>query len=276
VEYAANGPVRLAFEVDGQGPPLLLVHGLGYCRAGWGPAADMLAEHFRVIRFDNRGVGDSDKPRGPYTVGVLAHDALAVLDAAQVDRAHVVGVSLGGLVAQTLAAAEPDRVDHLVLVASTQGGIHSHGVPHASLRLMAEAPALEHEELLRRLVVNALSPRTLSERPDLVEEVMAYRRRHAPHLGPWLSQAAAGAWFGLVGRRAPVEAPTLVLHGRDDEVMDVRNGEILAGGIPGARLVVVEDAGHLLFWEEPERFVAEVVAFCGAAGEARLGRAAEA
>ena len=149
----------------------------------------------------------------PYTVGALTHDALAVLDAAGVDRAHVVGVSLGGLVAQTLAAIEPARVDHLVLVGSTQGGIHSHGVPAASLRLMAEAPALEHEELLRRLVVNALSPRTLAERPALVEEILAYRRLHAPNLGPWLSQAAAGAWFGLVGRRSPVQAPTLVLHG---------------------------------------------------------------
>lgn len=273
MEYAQNGSVRLAFEVDGQGPPLLLIHGLGYCRAGWGPAAERLAETFRVIRFDNRGVGDSDKPRGPYTVGTLTHDALAVLDAAGVDRAHVVGVSLGGLVAQTLAAIESARVDHLVLVGSTQGGIHSHGVPAASLRLMAEAPALEHEELLRRLVVNALSPRTLAERPDLVEEILAYRRRHAPNLGSWLSQAAAGAWFGLLGRRSPVDAPTLVLHGDSDEVMDVRNGEVLARGIPGARLVVFEDAGHLLFWEEPDRFVAEVTAFCGAAAERRRRRA---
>jgi pimeloyl-ACP methyl ester carboxylesterase len=273
VEYALNGSVRLAFEVDGHGPPLLLIHGLGYCRAGWGPAAERLAEDFRVIRFDNRGVGDSDKPRGPYTVGTLTSDALAVLDAAGVDRAHVVGVSLGGLVAQTLAAIEPARVDHLVLVGSTQGGIHSHGVPAASLRLMAEAPALDHEELLRRLVVNALSPRTLAERPALVEEILAYRRRHAPNLGPWLSQAAAGAWFGLLGRRSPVHAPTLVLHGDSDEVMDVRNGEVLARGIPGARLVVFEDAGHLLFWEQPDRFVAEVTAFCGAAAEQRRRRA---
>ncbi len=265
MRYAHNGSVRLAFEVDGDGPPLLLVHGLGYCRAGWGPAALLLAERFRVVRFDNRGVGDSDAPRGPYSVGSMTRDALAVLDAAGLDRAHVLGVSLGGLVAQTLAVAEPGRVDRLVLVGSTQGGIHSHGVPHASLRLMTEAAALERDELLRRLVANALSARTLAERPELVEEILAYRYRHPPHLGPWLSQAAAGAWFGLVGRHHLITAPTLVLHGADDEVMDPRNGEVLAGGIPGARLVVVEDTGHLLFWEQPERFVAEVVGFCDGA-----------
>jgi 3-oxoadipate enol-lactonase len=265
VRYAVNGTVRLAFDVDGDGPPLLLIHGLGYCREGWGPAAALLAKHFRVIRFDNRGAGDSDAPRGPYSVGHLTRDALAVMDAASVERAHVVGVSLGGLVAQMLAAATPDRVERLVLVGTTPGGIHSHGVPGPSLRLLTEAPALEREELLRRLVANALSPHTLSERPDLVEEILAYRRRRAPRLGPWLSQAAAGAWFGLAGRRQPISLPTLILHGSDDAVMDIRNGELLKRGIPGADLVVFQNTGHLLFWEEPERFADTVTEFCAAA-----------
>ncbi len=109
-----------------------------------------------------------------------------------------------------------------------------------------------------------------------MKEIVAYRRQHAPQLGPWLSQAAAGAWFGLVGRRSPVLAPTLILHGDADEVMDVRNGEVLARGIPGAKLVVFEDAGHLLFWEDPDRFVAEVTAFCTAADETPLLRPVEA
>ena len=271
MQHATNGSVRLAFEVEGDGSPLLLVHGLGYCREGWGSALPLLLEHFRVIRFDNRGVGDSDAPRGPYSVRMLAADALAVLDAAEVERAHVLGVSLGGLVAQTLAVTAPDRVDKLVLVGSTPGGFHSHGVPGPSLRLMTEAPALEREELLRRLVLNALAPETASRRPELVEEILAYRRRRAPHLSAWLSQAAAGAWFGLHGRREAISAPTLVLHGAGDAVMDPRNGELLAQGIPGAEHIVFADAGHLLFWEEPERFAAAVAAFC--ADEAGLRRA---
>ncbi len=264
VRHALNGTVRLAFEEEGDGPPLLLVHGLAYCRLGWGPAAALLAERFRVVRFDNRGVGDSDVPRGPYSVGLLASDAVAVLDAAGVERASVVGVSLGGLVAQALAASYPERVERLVLVGSTRGGIGSHGPPHPSLLLLAQAPALERDELLRRLVANALSPRTLADRPELLEEILAYRRRRAPRLGAWLSQAAAGAWFGLAGRAGSIAAPTLVLHGGADSVMDVRNGRLLASSIPGAELLVFEDAGHLLFWEEPERFVAAVRNFCGA------------
>jgi 3-oxoadipate enol-lactonase len=264
LRYAVNGTVRLAYEVEGDGPPLLLVHGLAYCRLGWGPAAALLAGRFRVVRFDNRGVGDSDAPRGPYSVGALAADALAVLDAAGIERTSVVGVSLGGLVAQALAGSHPERVERLVLVGSTPGGLGSHGPPPASLLLLTQAPALQHDELLRRLVSNALSPRTLAERPALLEEILAYRRRRAPRLGPWLSQAAAGAWFGIVGRAGSIAAPTLVLHGGADCVMDPRNGELLARGIPHAELQVFEDAGHLLFWEEPARFATAVADFCGA------------
>jgi 3-oxoadipate enol-lactonase len=196
---------------------------------------------------------------------MLAADALAVMDAAGEERAHVLGMSLGGLVAQTIAVTAPERVDRLVLAASTPGGFHSHGVPGPSLRLLSEAPALERDELLRRLVLNALSPATAVRRPGLVEEILAYRRRRAPHLGPWLSQAAAGAWFGLHGRRDVIRVPTLVLHGADDEVMDPRNGELLARGIPGAEYVLFEGAGHLLFWEEPERFAAAIGSFCAGA-----------
>ena len=268
MRVASNRGVRLAYELEGDGPPLLLIHGLAYCRDGWGPAAALLAERFTVVRFDNRGIGDSDAPKGPYSVRMLCGDALAVLDDAGIARASIVGVSLGGLVAQTVATTAPERVERLVLVGSTPGGFRSHGIPAPSLKLLTEAPALEHEELLRRAVVNALSERTLATRPELVDEIMAYRRRRAPHLGSWLSQAAAGAWFGLVGRRDAISAPTLVLHGADDRVMDPRNGELLARGIPGATLRLFENAGHLLFWEEPAEFAAAVTAFCGAAADA--------
>ena len=259
--FASNGSVRIAYTDEGDGPPLLLVHGLAYCREGWGPAYDRLAETYRLISFDNRGVGESDAPRGPYTVASLTGDAIAVLDAAGVDRVHVVGMSLGSLVGQTLAAESPERVDRLVLVGSTPGGWRAHPIPRPFLLLLLQAPALEREELLRRLVENGLSPRTLAERPELVETILGYRRRRAPALGPWLSQAAAGAWFGVLGRPGPIVAPTLVIHGSDDTVIDPRNALLLERSIPGAELEIFEDTGHLLFWEEPDRFVATVQRF---------------
>jgi pimeloyl-ACP methyl ester carboxylesterase len=259
--FATNGSVRLAYTVEGEGPPLLLVHGLAYCREGWGPVKARLAETHRLITFDNRGVGESDAPRGPYTVASLTADAVAVLDAAEVDRAHVVGMSLGSLVAQTLAAGSPDRVDRLVLVGSTPGGWRAHPIPRPFLLLLLQAAALDREDLLRRLVENGLSPRTLAGQPELVEEILAYRRRRAPALGPWLSQAAAGAWFGVLGSPGPIAAPTLVIHGADDKVIDPRNASLLARSIPGAELEIFEDAGHLLFWEQADRFGATVERF---------------
>src|SRR5438067_11163400 len=112
---ARNGDVRIAYEARGNGEPVLLVHGLAYDRRGWGPLPRLLEEDFRVLLVDNRGVGESDAPPGPYTVEQLAEDAVAVLDAAGLEQAHILGVSLGGFVAQEIALSRPERVDKLVL-----------------------------------------------------------------------------------------------------------------------------------------------------------------
>ena len=120
---------RIAWERHGAGEPLLLVHGLGYARWGWEPVLPGLAERFDVLLFDNRGIGESDAPPGPYTVAELAGDAVAVLDEAGVERAHVVGTSLGGMVAQELALAHPGRVDRLVLACTTPGGPQAFPLP---------------------------------------------------------------------------------------------------------------------------------------------------
>ena len=126
---------------------------------------------FEVISFDNRGIGDSDVPPGPYTVADMATDAVRVLDEAGVERAHVVGTSLGGMVAQELALAFPERVDRLVLACTTPGGPRSHPMPAVTVALMAEAAALEPAVALRRFVENALAPATVAQaararRPD--------------------------------------------------------------------------------------------------------------
>lgn len=250
--------VRIAYAVEGDGQPLLLVHGLGYDSAGWGPLLPLLRERFTVVRFDNRGTGESEASRLPFTVRSLARDAAAVLAAAELDRAHVLGISLGGLVAQELAASSPQLVGRLVLAGTTPGGPRSFGPPKPLLRLFAQAPTLPRDELLRRLVVNALGP---GAPPELVGEIFDYRRAAAPRLSPWLAQAAAGAWFGVTGRSSAIGAPTLVVHGSADNVVDPRNGRLLADGIPGARFVAFVDAGHLLYWEQPQRFASVVGGF---------------
>jgi 3-oxoadipate enol-lactonase len=252
---ARNGEVEIAYELLGSGPPLLLIQGLGYGGRGWGPLLGLLAEDFTVAAFDNRGFGASDVPSGPYSVGELAEDARAVLDAAGLERAHVIGASLGGMVAQELALAHPERIDRLVLACTTPGGLASYPMPAPTVSLMLEAPTMPPDVALRRFVENALGDGASEE---LVEQIVAYRTANPPDLGGWQAQAAAGATHDALDRIGGIEAPTLVIHGTEDSVVDPRNADLLADRIPGARIELLPGCGHLPFWEEPERFASPI------------------
>jgi pimeloyl-ACP methyl ester carboxylesterase len=251
--------MRIAWESQGAGAPLLLVQGLGYTRAGWGPARDRLAQRYRVVSYDNRGIGESDVPPGPYTVEQMAGDALQVLDEAGIERAHVVSASLGGMIAQHLAAHHPERVDRLVLACTHPGVEDGHPMPQVTVDLFAQAPMMEPQVALRRFVDNSLGA---SPPPGLADEVYAYRLANPPDMNGWLSQAAAGTTFEGVDL-ARIEAPTLVVTGTHDNVIDCRNSELLADRIPDARLERLEGAGHLFFWERSDDFVRLVEEFLG-------------
>jgi pimeloyl-ACP methyl ester carboxylesterase len=250
--------MRIAWEESGEGPALLLVHGLGYTRQGWGPARELLAGSFRVVAFDNRGIGESEVPPGPYTVEQLAGDALQVLDEAGIERAHVLGTSLGGFVAQEIAARAPGRVDKLVLACTMPGGPKSFPIPQPTLELMARMGTMPADEALRAFVVNALGD---APADGLVDEIYAYRLAHQPPLDGWQAQAAAGAAFDGFDRLGDIRAPTLVLTGLEDKVVDPRNVQLLNDGIAGSRVELFPGGGHLFFWEQPERFAAVVTEF---------------
>ena len=250
---ALNSEVRLAYEVRGAGDPLLFVHGLGYDRFGWGPLPELLARDFTVVLFDNRGVGDSDVPEGPYAVSQLAAYAVAVLDSAGIESSHVFGVSLGGYVAQELALTYPERVRRLVLCSTAPGGTRSHPMPAAGLEAFGRFPTMEREAGLRLMVENSLGAHGVRERPELVEEIYRYRLERGPTLAGWQAQAYAGATFDAYDRVPSIIAPTLVLQGGADNVVDPRNAELLGELIPGAQVVTIPDRGHLMMWEEAER-----------------------
>jgi pimeloyl-ACP methyl ester carboxylesterase len=254
--------IRIAWERRGSGPPLLLIHGLGYARWGWEPVVDGLAEAHEVVLFDNRGVGGSDAPLGPYSSRQLAEDTVAVLDAAGLERAHVLGTSLGGMVALQVALDSPDRVDRLVLACTTPGGPSAAPMPEQTVRLLQESPSLPRDVAMRRGVENALAP---GADPAMIDRIMEHRLETAQPLAAWLAQAAAGASFDVWDRVADIAAPTLVLTGDLDVVVDPRNSELLAQRIPDARLELFPGAGHLFFWEQPDRFVEVVKEFLRAA-----------
>jgi 3-oxoadipate enol-lactonase len=257
VQHATNGGVRIAYETRGAGEPLLLMQGLGYGRWGWEPLVEPLAADFRVLFYDNRGIGESDVPAGPYTARQLAEDAVAVLDAAEAERADVVGTSLGGMAAQELALGFPERVRRLVLACTTPGGLGAHPMPQQTVGLMLAAPTMPPEVALRRFVENALAPGAPEE---LVERIYALRLANPFDPKGWHAQAAAGVAFDALDRVSAIQAPTLVVTGTEDVVVDPRNSELLAERIPAARLERVP-GGHLFFWEDPARFVTLVKEF---------------
>jgi 3-oxoadipate enol-lactonase len=248
--------VRIAWEERGSGRTLLLIQGLGYARWSWDPIVPGLAQRYRVVFFDNRGIGGSDKPAGPYTAREMAGDALQVLDEAGIERAHVLGASLGGMIAQQLAVAAPERVDKLVLCCTTPGGAASVPMPDVTVQLFAEAGSLPPEVALRRFVENALAP---GAQPELVEELYRRRLENPPDPVGWPAQAAAGMSFA--GVDGAIEAPTLLVTGTEDNVVDPRNTDVLAERLPGARVERLPGTGHLFFWEQPDAVVRIVTEF---------------
>ena len=248
--------MRISWQDAGTGAPLLLIQGLGYGAWGWDPVVPGLAERFRVLSFDNRGSGGSEAPPGPYTAAEMAQDALEVLDEAGVERAHVVGASLGGMIAQELAVAHPERVDRLVLCCTTPGGAGAVPMPEVTVRLFGEAASLEPHVALRRFVENALAP----GQDAVAAELFRRRLENPPDPVGWQGQAAAGTTFAGVDL-ARVQAPTLVVHGTADNVVDPANAALLAARLGGARVELLAGAGHMLFWERPAEFVRVVSEF---------------
>jgi 3-oxoadipate enol-lactonase len=265
--YARNGDQRIAYELRRRRgavrrrPWLVLIHGLGMDRSGWAPVVDGLRRRFRLVLIDNRGSGRSRGGREPFQIADMARDVVAVLDHAGIKRAHVVGASLGGMVAQELAVRYPERVERLVLVGTTPGWPFAYPMPAPSVELLAARRYLPRGVALRRNVENALSPETVERSPRLVKRLVRHHRKRPVDPDAWSAQMSAGA--GYVGNldQTRIRAHTLVLHGTEDRVVDPRNAWLLADRIPHSQLVAMPGLGHLLWWEDPDSFVAQVTSF---------------
>jgi pimeloyl-ACP methyl ester carboxylesterase len=148
-----------------------------------------------------------------------------------------------------------------VLTSTTPGGVDAYPIPAQTLRLLMAAPTMPWDKALRRFVENALAPATVAGRPELVARIYERRLTNPLDLAGWQAQAAAGTTFDAYARVSEIKAPTLVLHGTDDNVVDVRNADLLAELIPGARVELLPGAGHLFYWEQPDWFVDRVRGF---------------
>jgi pimeloyl-ACP methyl ester carboxylesterase len=251
--FARNGTVTLHWESFGEGPAVLLIAGQGMTVEGWWATTPVLAESFRVIAFDHRDTGRSSRVRWNYTVAQMADDALAVLDAAGEQRAHVYGISLGSLVAQEVALRHPDRVQALVLGASSAGGWGAYKPSASSFAqtFLVRAGFMGPEEAGWAAVPYTYAEKTRRSHPERIAADVAHRTSSPPEPLGYLHQAAAVASHDAYARLNQMVAPTLVVHGEEDIFVPPANALVLAERIPGAHLRLWPEAGHMYTIDEP-------------------------
>jgi len=265
--------VELYWEEHGRGDPLLLIMGLAADSLAWMFQLPAFSEHYRTIVFDNRGVGRSGKPSGPYTISQMADDAAAVLDAAEADRAHVVGVSMGGMIAQELALRHPERVRKLVLActyARPDAGVEqqlasslaffggSRG-PDGALNVdLSKVDPMAFFQHLLPTVFNAAF--IMTELPKLMQ-VFAGALQYGFSMDAILAQVGATQTHDTVDRLDRITAPTLVLTGDSDLLIPPTCSDTLASRIRRAKITKVSGGSHGFNFETPDVFNRAVLDF---------------
>jgi pimeloyl-ACP methyl ester carboxylesterase len=248
-----NG-IDLNYIEVGAGDPLLLIMGFGGDHLAWGFQTPVFAERFRVIAFDNRGAGQSDVPDVAYTTRMMADDAAGLLDVLGVERAHVLGVSMGGMIAQELTLSHPQRVRSLQLHCTLARPDRYMDALIESWRTVRTK--VTPEEWMRIVALWLFSPTTYVERPEFVEAVIqtGIANPHPFTLTGFLRQGDAVRSHDTLARIGTLRAPTLVSVAEDDILVPPRFSRALAAAVPNAQLRVIDRAGHCFFWERPDVF----------------------
>jgi pimeloyl-ACP methyl ester carboxylesterase len=228
-----------------------MITGLGLSGGAWWRTVPVLARGFQVITFDSRGLGRS-RGAPAYTTEAMADDAVSVLDAAALASAHVYGFSLGGMVAQQLVLRHPERVRSLVLGATQPGGPRAIRAGREVVRFFGGRASMRAEDAARASVPFNYGPRCIREHPERIDEDIARRLEHGFDAAAYRGQLLAASLHNAYSRLNRIAVPTLVVHGRQDRVIPFRNAEIMAARIPRARLLLLEESGHLYTTEEPD------------------------
>jgi pimeloyl-ACP methyl ester carboxylesterase len=247
--FALNQGVKIYWDEVGTGEPLLLIMGLGYTSDAWHRSRPVLSTKYRTIAFDNRGVGRSDQPPGPYSIALMAADAAAVLDAAGVDSAHVFGISMGGMIAQEFVLQYPRRVRSLILGCTAAGGMTAVRSEPAAAQMLMSRGGMTPEQAAQAAVPFIYYPATSKK---LIEEDLEVRRPWFPRPESYIAQLQGVIAFESYSRLSEIHAPTLVIHGESDRLIPVGNGKLIAEKIPGAKLVLLAEASHIFTTDQPE------------------------
>jgi pimeloyl-ACP methyl ester carboxylesterase len=242
------------YERAGSGEPLLLIQGMSGTHVAWGRQfREALEESFDVVAFDNRGIGLSGPVEGPFTIVEMAEDTAGLMEELGLESAHVAGISMGGMIAQELALAEPGRLRSLTLGCTYCGGPGSQLMPQENVeKLAAGMMSGDRDKAIRASYEVNLSPAFRADED-------AYAAFHEMAISVPARKATielqVQAIFGhdTSGRLGEIATPTLIVHGTEDGVLPFPNGEQIASLMPAARFERLEDVGHMFWWEQPQR-----------------------
>jgi 3-oxoadipate enol-lactonase len=255
----AAGSLQLNYDSAGDGSAVVLTHGLGGDLGYWDATVDALAGHHRVLRWDVRGCGQSDAPPGPYSPELFADDLRHLLDALAVQRAHLIGISMGGVISQSFALRHPERVTSLVLVSTS-----SEVGPQATANWQKLANRIEQHGFDPRTAdaSRSVAPAFAAAHPEILEQLKEQTLRNQPIA--YAAAARAMSDYNFTAQLAAVTAPTLILQGLNDQLTPPGGSVKLRRALSRAHLVMLPGAGHNIPIEQPGTFHAAVAAFLGA------------
>jgi 3-oxoadipate enol-lactonase len=252
MSIARINDVELSYEIRGDGAPLVMIHGAqGDSTMFAGLAASFADEHFRVLTFDQRGSGLSEKPDMQYGIPMLADDTAALMDHVGFDAAHVVGVSMGGMIAQEFALRYPRKTRSLVLGCTTPGGSNAVRIGGSAFEAAYSTRPMSAEARGRALAEAAFTKNYVEAHPELIPAMIEARRRRPIDPIAFKHRLDAAMHHDTWARLPDISCPTLVITGKQDALISWENSRLLAERIPGATLVVLDPAGHCFWLEQP-------------------------
>ncbi len=248
--------IQIYYEVHGRGFPLLMIMGLGANVDWWDPRMiQELSKNFKLVMFDNRGAGRTDVSDRRYTVKLFADDTTGLMDALGIPRAHTIGVSMGGMIAQELVLNYPEKVEKLILCSTFYGGTKAVLASQEVLGMLsADRSAFSPEEIARMTIPLIFTEDFIKKNPDFVELSIQQILRAPISNEAFTRQLNAIMEFDAHDRLPQIRASTLILHGKRDILVPSQNGSVLAEAIPNAKLVYFENSAHGLV-EEMEKVI---------------------
>ena len=257
--------MEIYYEVHGpdEAPPLVLIGGWASYLWIWFRQIPVLKERYRCVVFDNRGAGRSSKPDYTYTSEMFADDTVGLMEALDIDNAHILGISMGGIIAQQVAISYPENVRSLILVSTHFGGPNHIPIDNKTRALLVALPTetISLEQAMDMRIKATFSPQFIHENRPLIQQIYEWSLKYPSPLYAQTHQTSATEAFNAESEVKNISAPTLILHGDSDFTIPPKNAELLANNIPNSKLVFLKGAAHFCIIEKYEEFNNEVMNF---------------